>query len=302
MITLQAGLVKDRSGFERILFAVNDSKESLAAIPFVASLAAASDALVLVLHVWSPDESALGQSPRGLSVIEMEELLEHVLGQLRAGRVHAVGESPTALLDRVPDLIQGRADSFRADLVVVGNRGLSELHSIFAASRTHQLVSMSNRPVLAVGSEARRWIGKPRRVLAVLDDGDDGGSVVRAAIDVAAPASARVDVIHFCAGSESRLDILAEQLKGSGVFPSWTRGDAQRDPVGQIVHVAIRTESDLVVIASDRTSVDSLLPGDVMHRLLGSAPCAVLVVPPSAGQTSGRRLHSSVDVLEQRSA
>ena len=293
----------DRPGFERILLAVSPSPHSLAAVPLVVRLAAVANALVLVLHIWSPDEPTFDHRRRGLTVIEVEELLDRVLRQFRADRVHAVGETPTALSDRVPALVTARADSFRADLVVVGNPGPSELHSIFGAGRTHRLVAMSNRPVLAVGSDVRRWIGTPRRVLAVIGDESDAASLVRAVIDVTGPASANVEMMHFSSGSTTLLDLIAGQLKSSGLNVSCIGADATRDPADQIVEAANRTESDVIVIASDRTSPGSLLPGDVAHRLLGAAPCAVLVVPPWTGPTGrGRLVSSSVTDPEQRSA
>lgn len=294
--------VNDKPGFNRIVYAVTASEHSLAALPFVVDIASASEAQVLVLHVWSPDDPNPGHGSRRLAVIEIEELLQHVLRQLRMAGVTAVGESPAAVSDRVPYLINGRADSFRADLVVVGNRGPSDLHNIFGASRTHQLASMSNRPVLAVGTAARRWLGKLRRVLVTLDDGGGRSSVVSAAIDIAAPAAASVDVIHFCGGSQSQLGVLADDLASSGLRISWIRGDAGRNPADQIVQASIRRESDLVIVASDRTSSDTLLPGDVMHRLLGTAPCAVLVVPPVAGPNGSRRLTPYPDEFAGRSA
>ena len=285
--------MKKDTGFRRILFAVNASEHSAAAVPVVAAIAAASHATVRVLHVWSPDDARLGRHEEVAGALEESELVDSVVDKLRAAGVAADEESAAAMSDQVATLIRERADSFDADLIAIGNRGLSELHNILVPSRTQQVLAHADRPVLAVRHTGRRVrvhtiddFGRSsgidhrfRRVVLALDGDSDHACAVHACIDIARPAASEVDVIHFGARDDPQIRAVVTGLATYGLKATWQRADDDKHPADEIIGAVSRAGADLLIIGARQAGAWSLFVGDVTHRVLESCPCPVIVAP-----------------------
>lgn len=266
-------------GFHRILFAVNGSEHSAAAVPLVTAIAAKSHAKVLVLHVCSPSDVRLGDDD-DLSRRRNDEIrLSTIVNRLSAAAISATGESSKATDDSVAALIANRAGSIGADLIAMGNRGLSELHTFLIGSRTQQVLARATVPVLAVRN-AKHGPGRDiGRVVLALDGGIDSASAVQACIDIAQPASAEVDVIDFGKRNDRRLSLALEELVQHGINPRWRHARGDHQPADEILALVSDSRADLLIIGPTQASVGGRLGPEVMTRLLQSCRCPLLVVP-----------------------
>jgi nucleotide-binding universal stress UspA family protein len=272
-------IVRRSHGFNRILFAVNGSEHSAAAVPVVAAIAGKSHADVFVLHVWNPNEARLERDDEVSRMRNDETNVSAVVERLRGAGVSAVGESQEATSDTVAGCIGSRADSLDADLIALGNRGLSELHSFLIGSRTQQVLAQATRPVLAVRNvKPRRGRGIGRVVLA-LDASSDHAGLVQACVDVAQPASAEVEVIHFGNRNDRWLSAVVDRLAKHGLTPTWRSARGGKHAADEILAAALNPRADLLIIGATPLRARSLLAPDVMSRVLQSCPCPLLVAP-----------------------
>jgi nucleotide-binding universal stress UspA family protein len=134
--------------FTTILLAVDDSKHSQRAAEVVKSLAEATKAVVVVLHV---HEIAIGRWGR-LRIDESSEddFASAIAEELRAGGVNATVEIREVNYHEVARGIVQAADDLDAGLIVVGSRGRSDVGSLTLGSVSHKLLHSSQRPILVV--------------------------------------------------------------------------------------------------------------------------------------------------------
>jgi nucleotide-binding universal stress UspA family protein len=293
-------IVPRTPGFHRILFAVNGSEHSAATVPIVAAIANKSHAEVLVSHVWNAGDVRLGHDD-DLSGRRNDETYVHaVVERLSKAGVSAVGESVETTNESVAAFIVSRADSFHADLIAMGNRGLSELHTFLIGSRTQQVLARATGPVLAVRHARHRGGRGIGRIVLALDSSADCGSAVRACVEIARSASVQVEVIDFGKRNGRWLSAVSARLAKHGITPTWRHARNAFHAADEIVAAASDFRADLVVIGLTRRRVGTPLAPEVMTRLLHSCPCPLLVAPaeepatdrrtPTAAQVSGVRM------------
>jgi nucleotide-binding universal stress UspA family protein len=111
--------VSRRPGFHRILFAVNGSPHSAAAVPVVAAIVSNSQSELLVVDVWSPDDSVLEHDDELSRRRNDDPDVSAVVERLHAAGVAAMGESHGATSESVAVFIGGRANTFDADLIAL---------------------------------------------------------------------------------------------------------------------------------------------------------------------------------------
>lgn len=130
---------------DRILLALDYSEQSDAALHAVADLDA-PDATVKVVH-------ALGMGALGAPVYisEPEEeargLLTRAAEQLKSAGKSATWELLTGV-GALPERIAEAADTFDADLIVMGSRRLTDLGGLIVGSIAHGVIRQTQRPVL----------------------------------------------------------------------------------------------------------------------------------------------------------
>jgi nucleotide-binding universal stress UspA family protein len=272
-------IVSRRSGFHRILFAVNGSQHSTAAVGVVAAIAGKSHSEVLVVHVWSPNDTVLQHDDELSRRRSGDPDVRAVVERLHAAGVEAVGESHGATSESVAAFIASRADTFDADLIALGNRGLSELHTFLIGSRTQQVLLQATRPVLAVRNVKPSLRSGIRRVVLVLDGSRDDESIVHAGIDIAQPAAAGVEVIDFGNRSDRWIGVVASHLAKHGVSHTWRRVRDGGHAADEILAAVQNTRTDLLVIGATQSRLRSRLAPGLTAKLLQSCPCPLLVAP-----------------------
>ena len=144
---------------KKILIAVDGSKHSLSSVTFGAQIAKAMDAQVLLYHVVKPYKL-----PDALRVFAKAEHMETFDPELlRKGAqfllAGAMSEARKAGLKNVEietdegpiarSIIE-RAESFKADMIVIGSRGMGDMEGILRGGVSHRVETLAKCPVLVV--------------------------------------------------------------------------------------------------------------------------------------------------------
>ena len=206
------------------------------------------------------------------------------------------GRAATALLDQVSE--------FKADLVVVGNRGRGPFESAVLGSVSAEVVDHSQVPVLvarrdrvarillgedgsksasAAAETVRRWSalhGAPIRVLSVADIDPQWNPWLRGAEMRAAQAAGAAGLHQH---QEALARSTASALEKAGLVAEGVVEDGS--PAHRLVEAAVNWDADLLVVGSHGHGGLGPIVGSVARAVLYHAPCSVLVVPESHAST-----------------
>jgi nucleotide-binding universal stress UspA family protein len=277
--------------FERILLATDGSDASLAAVDATIAIAKSPSAKVRVAHVWNLEV----HHRHGFWDIEMrreaQKLVDATVERLLRAGVIAEREIDRADSNHVAAAIALSAREFKADLVVLGSRGLSDWQSMTRHSVSHELLCAVDCPLLIVRGRAAGSGVKVSKVVLAIAGGDDLAPAARAAVAVAEP-DASVMVVHVAeaivgalgfAYVESEDEIretmshASDLLLAANVNVQGTV--ARQGPVAKAVaEIATDWDADLIVVGSSRMSdIGSLFLGSVSHDLLHMTDRPVLI-------------------------
>jgi nucleotide-binding universal stress UspA family protein len=143
--------------FRRILLAVDGSAHAQAALWAVTAVASGPGAQVLVVTICDHNRAA--------GAMLCHELVEWTARRLQLDGVNAQGEVEPAAGDRPARAILRVAGRFRADLIVMGSRGLSDLAGLLIGSVTHDVLHNATIPVLVVPVHDAVRARRPQTVL-----------------------------------------------------------------------------------------------------------------------------------------
>jgi nucleotide-binding universal stress UspA family protein len=144
---------------KKILIAVDGSKHSLSSVEYGAEIAKGLDAQVLLYHVVKP--YSLPESLRQFAKAEHmqtfdPELLRKGAQYLLAGALDAARKAGLKNVEIETDegpiarSIVDRAKSFKADLIVIGSRGMGDVEGMLRGGVSHRVETMAKCPVLVV--------------------------------------------------------------------------------------------------------------------------------------------------------
>jgi nucleotide-binding universal stress UspA family protein len=259
---------------------------------------------VEVLHVTPPVRPAI---PGGVSLTEAlrdsgRRLVESVArGLSRKGKaVSRVAESHD-----VAEVILSRAREARADLVLLGARGLTPLKTFFLGSVSQRVARHADRAVLV----ARRRPGRALKILAAVDGSPSDGRSLAFLLRLGIPKGSRMTLVHAIADPMSfwvpetgfpggygpaaawEESLRALRERGRRILEraraDWAEkvGDVnavlrEGHPAGEILAQAAKDGADLVVMGRHGHSrLDHFLVGSVSQKVLSHAPCSVMIVP-----------------------
>jgi nucleotide-binding universal stress UspA family protein len=295
----------------RILCAVDGSECSQRGVQVLEALASREPESVTLLHVVDP--SALRAGRGGNPVAEKRALaaMEKAGGILlreaeRSARV-ALGQAatgPHTIFHRtlahgpLAQTIVRQARRVRADLILIGSRGLSDIQGFLLGSISRQVASITRCSVLVV----KQPIPQLRRVTLAVDDSKHSRAAARFLRSRILPESATTTI--FSSAERPVTDLAVRYLSKAQVSelerPVLERAtklvatmrdeflkegfavdtDVQMDHViDTIVKHVEADHADLLVIGSrDLTKSERLHLGSVSESLLRHAPCSVLIV------------------------
>jgi nucleotide-binding universal stress UspA family protein len=190
--------------------------------------------------------------------------------------------------ERIVDL----ADAENADIIVMGRRGLRRMERALVGSVTARVIGHTQRDVLVVPQASR--VGWKKAVV-----GTDGSRFSRVAVDKAISfaqsyggelavisvvdvptelyAEAPKAVEDMVRKAKEYTAAVKQQAEAAGVRAESFVGEAEADEA--IVKLARDQAADVIVVGSHgRTGLRRLLMGSVTEKVIGNAPCPVLVV------------------------
>jgi len=198
----------------------------------------------------------------------------------------------------VAQTVVKHADRHRADLMIVGSRGLSDVRGFLLGSVSRKVMSLASHPLLVV----KRPLRELRDVLLAVDGSRHSRAAAEFLRDRLLPESARVTVLSV---AEPIVTELAAQVVSKAQLDQLTQ--PIRDKANRIVtefremfmkegctvstevltghpsHMILQhleaNRSDLLVVGSrGLTGSERFQLGSVSETLLKYAPCSVLVV------------------------
>jgi nucleotide-binding universal stress UspA family protein len=146
VLVVRYGVLRPGGSIRRILLAIAGGEDVPHALEAAMAIARATDAEVLVLHA-----RYLVTGLDGWPYVEPDEFAEQtlvkVVRRLRIAGVRVVARSPIAGTG-IAHAIANEARAWDADLVVVGSRRLSDLASLLGGGIDHDVIRLSDQPVL----------------------------------------------------------------------------------------------------------------------------------------------------------
>ena len=278
------------NGYNRLLVAVDGSEASLHALREAFKISTSWVTVVAVTPFYEGDLRLLGvpksdrliREPCDTALAQAQEMADAAGALIRP--VCERGEPH----ERIVDL----AEAGSRDLIVLGARGHSVLENLLVGSVTRRVIGFTGKDILVIPRTGA--VGWDKILLAT-----DGSARSRLAADRALELAQShgselvvVSVLDFPAGirgvaPQERLELLkicqeqvaevvkraeALKLKAEGVIMEGVAYSA-------IADLAREYRVDLVVMGSHgKTGLSRLLMGRVTERVIGHAPCPVLVV------------------------
>lgn len=270
--------------YRKILVALSGSAHDGTLVSAAATLAARSGASAVALHVGGPEDQAGGA-----------HVAREARDRLRAAGVPAQLRAATADRRHVAGEIARAADAEGADLIVMGSRGLGELHAILAGSVSRGVVTRTDRPVLLVRRQGGRVPAEVRVALVAVAGAEDAEAII-GVLDGLSTVK-QVVVFHVCpiAGAYGEAPVYVEPAEeGEGVVRravarlrqagyrvtgrvAWdvtVSGGAAR----AIANEARGCGADVVIAGSSRPSgVEGLLLGSTARALVRECDRPVLI-------------------------
>lgn len=202
---------------------------------------------------------------------------------------------------REAEQILEAAETFRADLIMVGSRGLTGLEGFLVGSVARNVAKHAEVPVLIAHAPVH---GLAEVVLAV-DSSEHAADAVRLVSHFPLPEETRITVVHVVKPVHPAVGLAAidtaqvyealqqvesaqkEQGEALATAVAERLREAGRevavevrvgDPASEILEAAAERHADLIVAgARGHSGIEGLLTGSVADRLIKTARCSVLI-------------------------
>lgn len=142
--------------YKRILVAVDGSATSEHALREAATLAREAQGQLLLVHVvdefiynWDADYIAQTDVSESFAA-RGRELLNKASASVADAGISVATKLIETIGQRVPELIAEEAETWPADLIVMGSHGRRGLSRLFIGSVAERLVRVANKPVLLI--------------------------------------------------------------------------------------------------------------------------------------------------------
>jgi hypothetical protein len=280
-MTTQA--LSEQGRIARILVATDGSEYAAGAIRTGLALAGhcGADLTGMSVAVYSPEYSTL--------VPNLEEEAEKRAQAALKSFIDAAGPKARTLTVEAADPAQGIVDGARqmeADLVVMGRRGKRGLARMMVGDATAKVIGQVECAVLVCPRAARLW---EKRILLATDGSAHSAAAAGTAGHLAKRFNLPLTVVSVVSSSHSETRRAeAQQAVDAEVQRMQTLGPAvegrllEGRPDEAIVRAAEEAGADLIILGSHgRTGLAKVLLGSVAERVIGQAPCPVLVVKPA---------------------
>lgn len=254
---------------KKILFATDFSPCSEAALPLVESIAGRFGSDVYLAHVLSPMPSPAAHG----------DACEHLADVTSSMRRRGL-KCDTLLLDgNVTDRLTEIVQAYPIDLIVAGSHARHALGRLMLGSVAETMAHVASCPVLVVGPNAvsHYHVGDPvRRILFATDFAPHAARDLNYAVCLARTLGARL----------SLLTVLIEHGHHAEVHgvARMRQLMAEQDTTGCEIDYIVRYGPPAPTIVKDAVyeQADMIVLGGGANKVVGEAPCAVMIVPPEA--------------------
>lgn len=287
----------------KILLAVDGSKHSQWAEGLLAQLGGGKAHAVEVLYVTPVVAPGRDGEPSLTKVLrECGEKMARTIAKSLAGKFRS-----SAMVIESPDVagaVLDRAAKMRADLIVLGARGLSPLKTFFLGSVSHKITRHAPCSVLV----AHRAPGRSIQILAAVDGSPVSARATGFLDRLGVPRSAGLTLLHVVTeplvywipetgfpGGYGNVAAFEESLKAlrrrgervladakekwKGRFKTVRTQLREGYPSGEILRAAKSAKANLLVVGRRGMSpLDRFFMGSVSQKISSYAPCAVLIV------------------------
>jgi nucleotide-binding universal stress UspA family protein len=190
--------------------------------------------------------------------------------------------------ERIVDL----ADAENFDLIVMGRRGQKRLDKVLVGSVTARVIGYSHKDVLVVPMGT--YVGW-KKILVATDGSRFSEAAAAKAIDFAKAYGGQLMIVsvvdvpaefygeapktwdNLVAQAKGFVEKIAQQAEASGVKTQVRVKEAETWK--SIVDLAEEHKADTIIMGSHgRTGLKRLLMGSVTEKVIGHAPCPVLVI------------------------
>ena len=266
---------------EKLLVCIDGSENSRTMLAEALLMAKECGSQVYLLQVVQNVPEFEAAAPDLMALAEVE-----VAKQLEAIKAEAASEG-VALETRinrdvsVAGAIIEEAKELQPNLIVMGRHGRTGLARLLVGSVTARVIGHSPFNVLVLPKGAGISFG---RILIASDGSSYSQAAFATVLEVARRQESKLFAVSVATdeGEISQAkEIIKQMLTAANQARLRLTGSV---PQGQpaddgIIQAAIKNEVDLIVMGSHgRTGLKRLLMGSVTERVLGHAPCAVLVV------------------------
>jgi nucleotide-binding universal stress UspA family protein len=197
----------------------------------------------------------------------------------------------------VDEEIQRQADADKSDVVVMGTHGRRVFEQWLMGSVTQRVMRQLNVPLLTLTAAKQIATGTGfRRILVATDFSQGVRDAVTYAFSIAQESHASVTVLHAIDDVSADLDpryreplILGVQTQLEKLVPQGVRDWCEVRtrvetgvPFSTILKVVMTGKFDLLVMNTHGQSMlDRALLGSTVERVVRSASCPVLLIPPT---------------------
>jgi nucleotide-binding universal stress UspA family protein len=294
---------------KKILFAFDGSSESLEALKTARFVAERFNSEIIGIHVIAMSTGLIykhfSEHPEskfnkwmGKVRQEYKAKLSRIEDELRAQgiscRVRVLKGEPSKKIPQV-------ARSEKADLIVLGKRGLGLIDRMLTGSTTLKVLKESKIPVLAAKKAEPEATVRIDHILVPLDIYEESDSALDYAIELAERMNANVSVVYsfslyayeyetpysFLEGliklTSETLDKKVNQVKSRRATRVQVNSEVIHgiSAAGSIVDYASGKNFDLIVMHTHgRKGLQRFILGSVTEKVVQNSPCSVLVLKP----------------------
>jgi nucleotide-binding universal stress UspA family protein len=133
--------------FKNIVLAVDGSEHAHRAVPIAAELAKLAGGKVTVLHVREHD-MARGQLWELETEDEANAVVKHAVDEVAKAGAAADGDVIRTAHGKVAEALVDSARDHKADAIVMGSRGRSDLSGLVLGSVAHKVIHLSDKTVV----------------------------------------------------------------------------------------------------------------------------------------------------------
>ena len=298
--------------FNKILVCSDGSDCALAAARAGAAIARRHGAEIIVLNVFHP--ALAGPAEIGAWAIAIDqEVIDRRAREERAAVEQSISpifaelNTPHRVVQETGHPVEAilrAADRERADLIIVGSRGLRGVKELFLGSVSSAVMHHASCPVLIIrGDRFPTSAGDFQHIVLASDGSVHAQKAAIAAVEIAQKFATSLSVLNVCTDVSSsilpeeeevligdlnpdlyasrELEMVRQNVSGvakeAGVYCSYVQKSGH--PYDGIIGYAAEHHPDLIVVGSRGLGgFGQMLVGSVSNYVAHHAPCPVLVV------------------------